>query len=315
MVVGRVVEERTFTAFEDALRDDRRESRGEAASAVVGMGADRADLPEPGGRESLPGHGDQSGAVEHADVPAEIDGADRERSRAGELDQREHLADVVAAERAGPDRRVGRLELPEHHLVADALGHDRPAGRCRRRVGTEERTRALADERGEVAPTLVGVVAERREHRHLRVVAGRSVLALANAWCGPASECHTALSSSIGSGSIMGTGLPETRSYGEVIPSPLGCGHGQSEEAGRCQHAAWESRGTPRQEAEVEGSQEQQASRIAPEPSAPGLCPPGEEAGESATMVGRPGVGVPADPILTRPDVRSPRISKSVRRA
>ena len=222
------------------------------------------------------------------------------------------------AERARRDRRLGRRELPEHHLVADALGHDRPARRCRRRVG---------DGRAQPAPPPTSAArscqpssvscAERREHRHVGVVAGRSVLALSKRL--------------VRAGQRMPHRVVEQRRVGldhghrttrdalvraRRIPSPLGCG-------------TWPKRrnrampllrvGVPRDlRARSRSRRLARAASVAdnpPEPSAPGLCPPGEEAGESASMVGRPGVGVPADPILTRPDVRSPRISKSVRRA
>ena len=55
----------------------------------------------------LAGHGDEPVAVEHADVAAEVDRAGRERPRLGELDEREHLRQVVVGERPDLDGRSG----------------------------------------------------------------------------------------------------------------------------------------------------------------------------------------------------------------
>src|SRR3978361_1202907 len=98
-----MVEEGLLVTLEDGAGHDRGEPGAEPTPAEVGMRAHRTDLAEPPGRESLTGHGDQAVAVERADVPAELDGADRERAGPGELHQGEHLADVVGSQRACPE--------------------------------------------------------------------------------------------------------------------------------------------------------------------------------------------------------------------
>src|SRR5258706_7265860 len=51
--------------------------------------------------------------------------------------------------------------------------------------------------------------------------------------------------------------------------APVGCLHGKTEKARRCQHAFGESRRTPRQEAEAQGPKVQQESEVASEVTSP----------------------------------------------
>ena len=87
---------------------------------MVGAGAHRADLAEAGETESFSSHGDELTAVEHPEVRPDLDRADPEGAGLGELDQREHVTDVVGAQHAGGGNRyVG--QFAEHNVSAYGL--------------------------------------------------------------------------------------------------------------------------------------------------------------------------------------------------
>ena len=143
-------------------RDQAGESGGEAPTAEVGVGAHRADLPEPRWGEALSGHRHERVPVVHADVPAELHRADRERAGAGELHQRQHLPDGRRRRARGHARTVGRSATRLARASIWLSRRLRPGLRPARRgdgggSGRSSAPGAVADEGGQVAPGGVGV--------------------------------------------------------------------------------------------------------------------------------------------------------------
>ena len=186
------------------------------------MGADRADLAEPRGRETLPGHGDEVVAVEHAEVPAELDGADRNGpGRVSSTSASISPTSPGPRGRAQPGGRRRRARAAPSGGRARRRGESSP--RERRQLGPEQHRHAAR-------PTTDARSRHRRQCRRparrrprRRGRSGPPRPPLGELRCGPASECHTALSSSSRRGSIMAPDY-QRPALGRGDSSPLGCG-------------------------------------------------------------------------------------------
>ena len=208
-------------------RDDQRGETGGAGRARGGRDGctPRSISQEPGRRESLPGHRDRGlRAVEHADVAAEIDRADRERSRPGELDQR-HISATSSGPRVEPVGGVDRGELPEQHLVADAAVQRRPA---RRWLGGSAGTApcAAAHQRRRGRARRRRRSADGAEHRDVRVGTAAAVLddsANPGAVASDERRDQTVLSSEGRVGSRSGYRDSPPSAGTEPRPTPAGC--------------------------------------------------------------------------------------------
>ena len=132
LILAHDAQERFFAAPHLAPQQFQHQAPGQAPALEIGMRADAADFAVSTGAQAPARHRNQTRAVEHAKILAQLNASCRKRAGNGQFGQAKRR---VRVQRAEQDRLWslvcgGHAPLPRH-FDQDGFGRDAPSGGCK----------------------------------------------------------------------------------------------------------------------------------------------------------------------------------------